>query len=62
MTRPSTARLSSICTVTSIFIPLVAATMSPNPTVANTVTVKYSAVTWSRIWVNESGLVSEFDR
>ena len=49
ITRPSTARLSSICTVTSIFIPAVAATMSPKPTVANTVTVKYSAVTWSRI-------------
>ena len=40
ITRPSTARFNSIWTVTSNFIPFVVATMSPNPTVANTVTVK----------------------
>ena len=44
------------------FIPLVVATMSPNPTVANTVTVKYSAVVWSSGTGERAGLASEFDR
>ena len=47
MAKPSTARLSSICRVTSSLIPFVCATISPKPTVAKTVTVKYSAVVWS---------------
>ncbi|HEY7279290.1 MAG TPA: hypothetical protein VH594_25200 [Trebonia sp.] len=41
-TRPRAARSSSICTVTTTLADWLAAVMSPNPTVLNTVTVKYS--------------------
>jgi hypothetical protein len=41
MTKPSTARSSGICRVTNCFIPFVCATISPKPTVAKTVPVKY---------------------
>ena len=44
ITAPSTTRFSSIWAVTNNFIPFVVATMSPNPTLVNTVTVKYRAV------------------
>lgn len=40
---PSTTRSAAICTVTSTRAAAETGTMSPNPTVANTVTVKYSA-------------------
>ena len=40
---PSTARLSNIWKVTSSIMLSVFAKMSPNPTVAKTVTVKYNA-------------------
>jgi hypothetical protein len=38
------------------------ATMSPNPTVAKTVTVKYSAVVVSSGWLKAAGSPSELDR
>ena len=62
MTKPSTTRSSSICRVTNSLIPFVCATISPKPTVAKTVTVKYSAVVWSNGEVNAAGSVSEFDK
>ena len=54
--------MSIICPVTSNRMLLVFATMSPNPTVAKTVTVKYSAVVLSsgRLKADES--CSEFAR
>ena len=62
MTTPNTIRLSSICRVTSSCMLSVCAVMSPKPTVAKTVTVKYSAVTTSRGSVNAEGSACEFAR
>jgi len=42
-TRPMTTRLNSIWMVTRVRARSVLAVMSPNPTVENTVTVKYMA-------------------
>jgi hypothetical protein len=46
--RPKTARSNSICTVVTTRAAAVTGTISPNPTVASTVSVKYSASVWSR--------------
>ena len=62
MTNPKTTRLSTICSVTTSRRLSVWATMSPNPTLAKTVTVKYRAVTSLRGWENPDGSLSELAR
>lgn len=53
-TRPRTTRLRSIWTVTRLRARSVSAVMSPNPTVENTVTVKYMAPTLFIGWVKSA--------
>ena len=49
--RPRTSRSSIICVVTTSRVAWLTAVMSPNPTVAKTVTVKYSASVRVSGWV-----------